>query len=69
MDLDVGNLGALGDLGIRGVMVANENVGDFSGVRGVCGDAAVLGRRMFEILRLELSNGFDADRKLVDEAD
>lgn len=65
MDLDDGDLGALGDLGMRGVMVANEYVGDFSGVRGVCGDAAVLGRRMLEMLRLELLKGFDADRKLV----
>lgn len=69
IDLDVGDLGALGDLGMRGVIVANEKVGDFSGVRGVCGGAAVLGRRMLGMMRLELLNGFVADRKLVEDAD
>lgn len=69
VDLDDDDLGALDDLGIRGVMVAKEKVGDFSGVLGVCGGAAVLGLRMLGMLRLELLNGFDADRKLVDEAD
>ena len=69
MDLEGGDLGALSDLAMRGVIVAKEKVGDFSGVLGVCGGATMLGRRMLELLRLELLNGLDADRKLVDEAD
>ena len=62
---DLDDLDFVGTRGVMVVMVAKEKVGDFSGVRGVGGGCASLGRRREIRGPVDLSKGVDADRRLA----